>query len=92
MKALDRLLNKYSDLVNLLNGNTIDPARVRAADEEVRYSVFFKIDSYVKLLKSMEKVKLESYVNIPKETIHNMNEIATETSKHHQKTLHRKLP
>ena len=91
MKVLDRLLRKYSNLVHFSKGNAIDPAQVRAADKEVRDSVFLKIDNCIKLLKSMEKVKCENYTARPKANLYNMDEMTTENSNTAKKSLDPKL-
>ena len=82
MMVLDRILKNNKDLVNLLKGNAIDPAQVQQADINVRDAVFTKIGNYIRLLYKTEKLPWETFGQISKENIYNMDEMATETSKH----------
>ena len=82
VRVLNDILNRNKLLLKLINGNAIDPARVRQADENVRDSVFIKMDNYIKLLYSMGKVPWKSFDEVPPQYIYNMDELATDSTDH----------
>ena len=68
--VVDRMLKIHFDVVRLVHGNSIDPTRIRQADEEVRDIQFYKVESYIGLLYKMGKVPWKTYNDIPKNNIY----------------------
>ena len=60
-----RLIERNKELLTLMKGNSIDPKRVRQADENVMEGLFVKVNNYIKLLHSEKKVPWESASDIP---------------------------
>ena len=89
MTVLDNLLKKNSTILGLISGNTIDPARVRQADENVRDTEFIKLENYISLLFAMNKVPWCIYAEIPKENLYNIDEVATNCYNHRRKIIYR---
>ena len=87
IRVLNCILNMNKSLLKLINGNAIDPARVRKANKNIRNSVFIKKDNYIKLLHSMEKVPWRSFDEVPQQNIYNMDEIAIDSSGHPQQIV-----
>ena len=87
MSVVDRLLKNHKDLISLMHGNAIDAARVRQAKEEVRNSFFVKLELYTQLLHKMKKIPWKTFADVPSANIFNMDEIATDTSKHRRKII-----
>ena len=77
----------HKDLVRLVSSGSLDPQRARKATEETRDAVFTKLDCYVKSLHAMGKVSWEGYKDVPKQNIYNMDEAATDTTKHRSKVI-----
>ena len=85
--VVERMMKVNSDVIKLVHGNAIDPARMRQADEEVRDTQFYKIDSYVALLYRMGKIPWKTYREIPKRNLYNADECTTNTHDHRRKTI-----
>ena len=82
-----RLIERNKELLTLMKGNSIDPKRVRQADENVMEGLFVKVNNYIKLLHSEKKVPWESASDIPPECMSNMDEIATNAHNHRKKLI-----
>ena len=65
----------------------LDVARVRQAKEEVRNSFLFKLDLYTQLLYKMKKIPWRTFADVPSANKYNMDEIATNTSKHRREKI-----
>ena len=85
--VVHRLLKNNAELLKLCKGNSIDPARVRQADEEVLKTLFVKLDNMIRLLHSQGKVPWSSYADVPAASIYNMDEVATNCHNHRKKTI-----
>ena len=85
--VVERMLAKNSDDIKLVHGNTIDPVRIRQADVEVRDAYFYKIESYITLLKKMGKIPWKTYNDISKRNLYNADGCTTNTYEHRKKTI-----
>ena len=85
--VITRLIKKHSNLLNLLKGNAIDPARVRQATEDVRNAMYTKLDNYIKILHAEGKVRWKCFEDIPPLNMSNMDEVATNTHDHRKKVV-----
>ena len=54
--VVERMLKNHSEVIRLVHGNSIDPARIRQADVEVRDTQFYKIESFIGLLYKMGNI------------------------------------
>ena len=77
--VLDCMMKKHSEFVQLIHGNTVDPARIRQATSEVRDSEFYKIEAYIEILYKMGKIPWRTYKDIPKRNLYNTDKVATNT-------------
>ena len=85
--VLNLMMKRHSEIVTLIHGNAIDPARIRQATVEVRDAEFFKIERYIELLYKMGKIPWRTYKDIPKENLYNADEVATNTYDHRRKII-----
>ena len=81
------MIRNHKEIVQLVHGNTIDPARIFQASEEVRDSEFYNIEKYVELLHKMGKLPWKTYKDIPKHNIYNADKVATNTYDHRWKVI-----
>ena len=54
--ALDCMMKKNSEVIQIIHGNTINPACILQDGEEVRNAEFYKIERYIELLHNMGKI------------------------------------
>ena len=85
--VVQRIIKSNKKLLTLVKGNSIDPKRVRQADEDVRDALFVRVDSYVKMLHSQGKVPWKSAAEVPADRWNNMDEIATNAHDHRKKVI-----
>lgn len=85
-KVLIRIFKKYPDLQTTMAAS-LDPQCAVKATEEVRNAMFGKMEAYIQVLKAANKVSWESYQEIPKDCIYNMDEVGTDTTKHRDKII-----
>lgn len=85
-KVLHRIFKTYPDLQTSMAAS-LDPQRAVKATEEVRNTMFGKLEAYIQILKVANKVSWESYQDIPKDCIYNMDEVGTDTTKHRGKII-----
>ena len=64
--VVQRMLKNHQEIIQLVHGNTIDPARICQADPDMRDCEFVKLELYIQLLHSMGKIPLKTYWEIPK--------------------------
>ena len=74
-----------------MKGNSIDPKRIRQADEAVMQALFVKVDCYVKILNNQGNIPWRSASDVPPDCISNMDEIATNAHNHQKKVIADKL-
>jgi hypothetical protein len=86
-KVMERILEKYSDLVKVVDAGSLDPARARKATTETRDTVFFKLDCFIKTLHATGKVPWESFSEVPAAKKLNMDEVSNDTTKHRSKII-----
>ena len=86
-KVVSRLLCKYDNLLSICGGNSINPARVRQADTEVRNAEFVKLANYLELLYKLGKVLWRTWREVPRENKSNMDEVATNAQDHRKKLI-----
>jgi hypothetical protein len=65
----------------------IDPQRAKKANTETRDALFVKLDCYIKSLLAMGLVPWKPYSDVSKQSIHNMDEVGTDTTKHRSKIV-----
>jgi hypothetical protein len=84
--VLDCFLKKHPDLKNVA-GASLCPQRACKATAETRDAMFTKLDAFVKNMHAAGYFKWESYSDIPKHCIYNMDEVGTDTTKHRGRVL-----
>ena len=62
-------LKTNQDIIQLVHGNAIDPARIRQDDEEVRDCQFVRLDFLIKLSYDMGEIPRKTYREILKKYI-----------------------
>ena len=85
--VVQRMLRNNKEIIKLVHGNAIDPARMRQSDAEVRDCEFLKLELYIKLLYDMSKIPWKTYSEIPRLNIYNMNEVTINTYAHRRKAI-----
>lgn len=68
-----------------IGSSGIDPLRASQANEHVRDSFFCKLDAFIEILHEMGKMKWKTFSDIPSRLIYNMDELASDTTKHRNK-------
>ena len=86
-KVVSNLLKENSKLLTLLKGNSIEPARVRQADEDVRDALFIKLNNYIGLLNKMGYCDWKSWTDVPPDNISNMDELSTNAQDHWKRLI-----
>jgi hypothetical protein len=86
-KVFRNMLKRHPDLVKIISAGSMDPARARKANRSTRDAVFYKLDAYIRNLHRMGKVPWRNYKDIPCESIYNMDEASTDTTKHRSKII-----
>ena len=56
LSVVDRMIKKNKEIIQLVHGNAIDPARIRQSSIDTRDAEFFKIEQFVQLLYNMGKI------------------------------------
>jgi len=84
------LLKCYKNLVKIVAAASLDPKRARQATVDTRNAVFFKLNSYIEILHEMGQLPWKSYLEIPPNSIYNMDELGNDTTKHRNKILQKK--
>ena len=86
-KVVLRIMTRNHQLLRLVKGNSIDPKRVRQADEDVKMAMFVKLDHMIKLLHSQGKVPWKSFGEVPPECLYNMDELAVNAHNHRHRII-----
>jgi hypothetical protein len=86
-KILRGLFKRYKDLVKIVSACSLDPQRAKKANTETRDAVFVKLDCYVESLYAMGRVPWKSFKEVTKQSIYNMDEVGTDTTKHRAKIV-----
>ena len=87
LSVVDRMMKKNKEIIQLVHGNAIDPARIRQSSVDIRDAEFFKIEQYVQLLYKMGKIPWKTYKEIPKRNLYNADKVATNTYDHRRKVI-----
>ena len=82
-----RIISRNSELLRLVRGNSIDPKRVRQADQDVRNAMFVKLDNMIKLLHNQGKVPWSSLAEVPGDCLSNMDKLAVNAHSHRKKVI-----
>ena len=82
-----RIILENNELLKLMRGNSIDPKRVRQADDNTLQSTFVKLENYVKILHRQGKIKWSSFAEVPAENMSNMDELSTNVHNHRKKVI-----
>jgi hypothetical protein len=85
-KVLRAILSRNKD-IKVGSAGSLDPQRAKKATKDTRDSVFTKLDSYVRNLNAMGLVTWNSYKDVPANSIYNMDEVGTDTTKHRSKII-----
>jgi hypothetical protein len=85
-KVLPAILSQNKD-IKLGSAGSLDPQRARKATKDTRDSIFMKLDAYVRNLNAMGLVTWKSYKDVPANSIHNMDEVGMDTTKHRPKII-----
>lgn len=85
--VVSRILREHKSLAKLVSGNPMDTARANQAKSNVRDTVFKKLDCYIKLLFRQGKVCWNSYRDVPKQNIYNMDEVGIDTTRNKCKII-----
>jgi hypothetical protein len=86
-KTIRGILERHPDLMKLVNSGGIDPARARKATKKTRDVVFAKLQAQTRGLYAQGKIPWMDYRDIPSESIYNMDEVGTDTTKHRRKVI-----
>jgi len=83
LSYVDRLLQRQSDLVELVKCPSVDPVRLDNVSDEILDALFAKLDSYVKLLVSMKCVESSvlGFGDLSPRRIYNADEVQLNTLK-----------
>jgi hypothetical protein len=85
-KVLRAILNRHKD-IKLGSAGSLDPQRAKKATKDTRDAVFTKLDAYIRNLHAMKLVPWKAYKDIPAESLYNMDEVGTDTTKHRSKII-----
>ena len=85
--VVNLMIKKNNDIIQLVHGNAIDPARIRQATEEVRDAEFYKIEKFIEMLFKMGLIPWKTYKDIPNRNLYNADEVATNTYDHRRKVI-----
>ena len=80
-KVMRCIFKIYPDLITTMAA-PLDPQCASKATEEVQDAMFTKLDAYVQIVNTENLVPWESYKDIPKDCIYNMDEVGTDTTEH----------
>ena len=86
-KVIRNLFLRYPDQLKVVSASSLDPKRAAQATEDTRDAVFCKLNGYIKMLFAMDKVPWETYAEVPKESIFNMDEVSNDTTKHRKRII-----
>ena len=84
--VLDRILSNRKDLKTVA-GASLCPQRAVKATVDTRDAMLVKLDAFIQFLNKDGYVPWKSYSDIPKDSIYNMDEVGTDTTKHRGKVL-----
>ena len=85
-KVLRAILSRNKE-IKIGSAGSLDPQRAKKATKDTRDAVFTKLDSYIRNLNAMSLVPWKSYKDVPGDTIYNMDEVGTDTTKHRSKII-----
>jgi hypothetical protein len=85
MKTVRGFLNRHKGLVKIIQTSSIDPKRAEQACEDTRDGMFFKAECYFKMPHAMGLVHWETMADVLPDDMLNMDEVATDTTKHRRK-------
>jgi hypothetical protein len=81
-KVLCGLFERYTDLVKIVAGCSLDPQPARIGNTETIYAVSMKLDCcYIKSLYMMGLVPWKSFGDVLKHSIYNIDEVGTDKTK-----------
>jgi hypothetical protein len=80
-------MEMHPGLVKIISAGWLDPARARKATRATRDAVFYKLNAYIRNLHCRGKVTWKSYKDAPCQSIYNMEEASTDTTKHRSKII-----
>lgn len=87
LKVAKGFLKRHENELGLKGSSGIDPKRVDQADDKVRQNFFYKLDRFIHFLYVTGRSKYQSFSDIPKHLIYNMDELASDTTKHRGKFI-----
>ena len=73
--------------IKLGSAGSLDPQRAKKATKDTRDAVFTKLDANVRNLNAMGLVTWKSYRDVPGDSIYNMDEVGTDTTKNRSKII-----
>ena len=78
-----RFLRRHSNLAKLVTASCLDPVRANKITPEVRDTLFSKLDTYVKLLVSMNifPKNVNGFSDLDMSSVYNADEVAIDTTK-----------
>jgi hypothetical protein len=86
-KVVKDVLRKHPDLMKLVDSGSLDPLRSKKANEKTRDTVFSKLQAQTRALCSEGKIPWKNYCDIPAHCVYNMDEVATDMTKHRRKII-----
>jgi hypothetical protein len=86
-KVVRDILARHPDLTKLVNSGSLDPLRAKKANKKTRDTVFSKLQAMIRGLYAEGKIPWKNYCDVPAESIFNMDEVGTDTTKHRRKVI-----
>jgi hypothetical protein len=86
-KVVREILGRHPDLMKLVNSGSLDPLRAKKANKKTRDTVFMKLQAQTRGLYAQGLIPWKNYCDVPSNSIYNMDEVGTDTTKHRQKII-----
>ena len=85
-KFLCAILNQNKE-IKLGSAGSLDPQHAKKATKDTRDVMFTKLDACIRNLNAMKLVSWKLYRDVPADSIYNMDEVGTDTTKHRSKII-----
>jgi len=88
MEMVTRIIHNNENSLGCISASSLDQKRAKQAGKHNDAQHFFaKLEAYIGMLHADVKVPWSHFKDIPNECLYNMDELATDTTKHKQKVL-----
>jgi len=87
METVTRIIRNNENNLGAISASSLDPKRAKQASSITRDAFFAKLEAYIGMLHADGKVAWSHFKDIPNDCLYNMDELATDTTKHKQKVI-----